>query len=317
MQKAIIGIARAEEKARNLANIVARTDADEARGDTDLRNLHESLLFRERGAESEAQRAIEAMSAAAVRIADGAHDGRGTARAIDAAINGIGHIGTLADEISNGVKSIAGSNRVTEIRQIGSLLQNAGAVMGDSIENVSRIFQGQPGAPLDWPLLREIPVSSTAATRDSLAAGAESSFPDAMHSQGHLMILTGASGQFYFNISTAGYDSLRRMTAYNIAEQDRLTRRPALQAVSKGSESLTISGAIFTKQSGARQLNKLREIGFAMEPVVLTTGYGENYGQWYIERIEEEQAYLFPDGMPRKQTFTIELQRYGEDYLRV
>jgi len=99
-----------------------------------------------------------------------------------------------------------------------------------------------------------------------------------------------------------------------VATQDRLTRLPALQAVSKGGDSITVSGAIVTKKSGASQMNRLRDIGFRMVPVMLTTGYGESFGQFYISRIEEDQDGLFPDGMPRKQSFTLEFQRYGEDY---
>jgi phage protein U len=279
--------------------------------------LHESLSFLESAAQDEADKAIDAINAAAGRIADGVHEGLQTARAIDASINGIGHLQTLADEINQGVKSIAGSGKNPDLRQIGVRLQQAGETAMTAAENASRIFQAQPDAPAGWPLMREIPVTSTATTRDDLTKNLESSLPDAANTQGHLLILSGAAGQFYFNISTAGHDTLNRVTSYNIAEQDRLTRRPALQAVSKGIETITISGAIFTKWSGSQQLTKLREIGFAMEPVTLTTGYGENFGRWYLMRIDEEQTYLFPDGMPRKQTFTIEFQRYGEDYLQV
>ena len=35
------------------------------------------------------------------------------------------------------------------------------------------------------------------------------------------------------------------------------------------------------------------------------------------QRIEEEQSGLFADGMPRKQQFTLEFQRYGEDYQNI
>jgi phage protein U len=54
-----------------------------------------------------------------------------------------------------------------------------------------------------------------------------------------------------------------------------------------------------------------------MLPVNLTSGYGENFGRWYLARIEEEQSGLFTDGMPRKQQFTLEFQRYGEDYQNI
>ncbi|GLK59519.1 hypothetical protein GCM10017624_16760 [Azotobacter vinelandii] len=31
-------------------------------------------------------------------------------------------------------------------------------------------------------------------------------------------------------------------------------------------------------------------------------------------QIDEEQGSLMPDGAPRKQTFTLEFRRYGDDY---
>ena len=54
--------------------------------------------------------------------------------------------------------------------------------------------------------------------------------------------------------------------------------------------------------------------GNAMAPVQLTTGYGEVLGRWYMTSMEEEQEGLLLDGAPRKQTFSLEFKRYGDDY---
>lgn len=107
---------------------------------------------------------------------------------------------------------------------------------------------------------------------------------------------------------------MRRQKRYNTPTQDRLTRQPAAQAVGTGSETLTVSGAIFLAAHGAGHLDQLRILGDALNPVTLTTGYGEALGRWYIASIEEEQHYFFSDGAPRKQTFTLEFTRYGDDY---
>ncbi len=129
------------------------------------------------------------------------------------------------------------------------------------------------------------------------------------------MVLSTATGEtYYLNLATAPYDTYNRQTKYNIAAQDRLAREQALQAVAKGSDNITLSGFIYTKTGGASQLNRLRAIGYKTEPVTLTTGYGDAMGLWYLTGVTEEGTELFQDGMPRKQKFSLEFQRYGEDY---
>ncbi|KUM04211.1 phage tail protein [Chromobacterium subtsugae] len=135
---------------------------------------------------------------------------------------------------------------------------------------------------------------------------------------GFLLEVSGPRGvTFRFAIRRASYDSLVRDTSFNIADQERLTRRPAEQAVAKGKDAITLKGAIYLAKHGAGHIDKLRAIGDAMEPVILTTGYGEHLGRWYLTRVQEEQSHLFADGAPRKQGFTLEFTRYGEDYRHV
>lgn len=54
-----------------------------------------------------------------------------------------------------------------------------------------------------------------------------------------------------------------------------------------------------------------------MMPVLLTTGYGEVLGRGYLHGVDEEQEVLMSDGVPPKQTFSLEFGRYGEDYKNV
>lgn len=105
---------------------------------------------------------------------------------------------------------------------------------------------------------------------------------------------------------------------YRVASQERLNRQEALQAVSEGGETITLSGVVFPSLgSGTKQINRLRAIGGRMKPVQLTTGDGEVLGRWLLQSIEEEQDALLVDGMPRKQTFSVEFGRYGEDFKNV
>jgi len=149
----------------------------------------------------------------------------------------------------------------------------------------------------------------------ALAAGLDMSGAPA---RGYLLELAPELGvPFRFALGQAAFDTLSRATQFNIASQERLTRRAAEQAVSKGGDRITLKGAIFLAQHGAGHIDRLRELGDALQPLTLTTGYGEHLGRWYLAQLNEEQAYLFVDGAPRKQAFTLELSRYGEDYQNV
>ena len=131
----------------------------------------------------------------------------------------------------------------------------------------------------------------------------------------NLLILTAGNQTVYFNYQTIGFEGLERESAYNIATLSRLGRRDALQAVTITAEFLRLQGAIFPAwKGGLKQLDVLRTIATKMQPVNLTTGYGSVLGVWYIMRITEDQNALIPQGAPRKQAFTIELSRYGDDY---
>jgi uncharacterized protein len=136
--------------------------------------------------------------------------------------------------------------------------------------------------------------------------------------KGFLLEIAAEKGRiFRFSLGQAAFDRLSRSSQYGIQSQERLTRTPAEQAVSKGGETIKINGVIYLAQQGTGHLDTLREIASALKPVTLTTGYGQSFGRWYITHIEEDQEFLFTDGAPRKQTFNMEFKRYGEDYQNV
>jgi len=141
--------------------------------------------------------------------------------------------------------------------------------------------------------------------------------PEAVKPFPHLMImqpLTPNTPPYYFNMDTTAFDELRRTSAFRWASQERLTRRPAQQAIGMGEEKLTLKGAIFPGfKGGIKQLNTLRSIGKQLQPLLLTTGYGEVLGNWCLVNLDEEQSALLQGGIPRKQAFTLEFARYGDD----
>ena len=157
------------------------------------------------------------------------------------------------------------------------------------------------------------PLASPTGSNSRLVAG--TGMPTLSSARPHLLVLVAEQGErFYFGLNTAAFDSLRRQSQYNIVTQERLGRPQALQAVNQGGESLTLSGVVFAQMAGMTQLNALRRIGFQMKPVELIAGHGETLGRWYLASVSEDQSDLMADGAPRKQTFTVEFKRYGDDY---
>lgn len=148
-------------------------------------------------------------------------------------------------------------------------------------------------------------------------APAATPLPEAVSAYPHLLImqpLKPNTQPYHFNLDTAAFDELRRSTAYRWAGQERLGRRSAQQAVGLGEEKLTIKGVIFPGfKGGLKQLDTLRSIGQQLQPLMLTTGYGNVLGNWCLLNVDEEQSALLQGGIPRKQGFTLEFVRYGDD----
>jgi len=145
--------------------------------------------------------------------------------------------------------------------------------------------------------------------------------PEAVQPFPHLLIiqpLDPKAAPYFFNLNTAAFDELRRSTEFRWASQERLSRRPAQQAVGMGDEKITLKGAIFPGlKAGLKQLDTLRSIGAKLQPLTLTTGYGDVLGTWCLKSLEEEQSALMQGGIPRKQGFTLEFVRYGDDMQNV
>lgn len=145
--------------------------------------------------------------------------------------------------------------------------------------------------------------------------------PEAVKPFPHLLIIQSLRPEaqpYYFNLDTAAFDELRRQTSFKWAGQERLTRAMAQQAVGLGDEKINIKGAIYPVfRGGLGQLQTLRSIGRQLQPLNLTTGYGEVLGTWCLTSIEEEQSNLLAGGIPRKQGFSLEFVSYGDDLQNV
>lgn len=250
-------------------------------------------------------------------------------------VNGaIGEITGAADELSSipGVPPGVGEKLQRVMRGIDAAQSKVGAVLstyskttraisaiderlGTLKEQAARASTAinQMAGKVSPSLANILPTSVLAPNATPLAEAVKP-FP-------HLLILqplqTNAQ-PFYFNLDTAAFDELRRQTEFRWASQERLSRRPAQQAVGMGDEKLSLKGAIFpTFKGGLKQLDSLRSIGAQLLPLNLTTGYGVVLGTWCLRSLEEEQGALLAGGIPRKQTFSLEFTRYGDDMQNV
>ncbi|MER2099353.1 MAG: phage tail protein [Pseudomonas qingdaonensis] len=164
------------------------------------------------------------------------------------------------------------------------------------------------------PSLGNIMPTGALAPSTTPAAEAVKPFP-------HLLILQPLQANvqpYFFNLDTAAFDELRRQTAFRWAGQERLSRSIAQQAIGQGEDKLSLKGAIFPgHKGGLKQLDTLRSIGRRLQPLSLTTGYGEVLGNWCLLSLDEEQSNLLAGGIPRKQTFSLEFVSYGDDMQNV
>jgi len=121
-------------------------------------------------------------------------------------------------------------------------------------------------------------------------------------------------GAYRFALSTAAYQSFDREISHRWESVPRLGRRPALQYVGPGEETINLDGIIYPSfKGGLGQLAAMRAEAATGEPRILLDGLGFVWGRWSILRVREGQKVFFADGAPREQAFSLQLSFYGED----
>ncbi|CAM3403358.1 phage tail protein [Pseudomonas plecoglossicida] len=219
-----------------------------------------------------------------------------TMRQINAAQSAVGQVAAKYSQV------VSAASQVQE--RLGSLKEQTSKA-GAAVNRIAGSLS---------PSLGNIFPSSVLGADMTPSAAAVKPFP-------HLLIIQPQDPKlkpYYFNLDTAAFDELMRKTAFRWAGQERLTRHIAQQAVGQGEDRLTIKGAIFPLfKGGIGQLSELRTIGSRLQPLTLTTGYGEVLGNWCLLNVDEEQGALLAGGIPRKQSFSLEFVAYGNDMQNV
>lgn len=121
-------------------------------------------------------------------------------------------------------------------------------------------------------------------------------------------------GGYQFGVSAAAYQELSRAIEYRWPAQERLNRRPALQYLGIGQETIDLPGVIYPHYKGGHgQVDKLRAMAGKGKPLLLMDGLGRDLGYWCITRLEDTWSNFASNGVPAKIEFRIALSYYGED----
>lgn len=75
---------------------------------------------------------------------------------------------------------------------------------------------------------------------------------------------------------------------------------------------MSLKGVVYTTyRGGAAQTEALRLMAGKMEPLELVTGDGRALGKWCVMKVGQSDSDFFIDGVPQKQVFNIDLERFG------
>jgi len=129
-----------------------------------------------------------------------------------------------------------------------------------------------------------------------------------------LSLVMMALGAFRFGVNRANYQTFTRAAGWRWEEQPRLGRAPALQFLGPGADEITLEGVIYPHfKGGLRQIELMRLVAGAGQPLILVDGMGWVWERWVITAIEERKSLFLADGAPRKIEFTATLKAYGSD----
>lgn len=121
-------------------------------------------------------------------------------------------------------------------------------------------------------------------------------------------------GEYIFGLNTAAFQELNRNTTWRWGSQDVFNGPQALQFTGWGEDTITLPGVIFPEYwGGTGQVDALRELADAGEAQTLIDGRGNVLGEWVITSVQERQSTFAQAGAPRRQEFTVSLQKYSAD----
>ena len=121
-------------------------------------------------------------------------------------------------------------------------------------------------------------------------------------------------GLFVFGLQTLPYQNIDRSTNWRYPTNSRVGRRPAMQFLGPGEDTLTISGSLRPEITGGQlTLAMLRYMADGGKAWPFIQGNGICYGMYVIEEVTERGAEYFADGSPRVIDFSVKLKRADDN----
>lgn len=120
-------------------------------------------------------------------------------------------------------------------------------------------------------------------------------------------------GSFKFSISSASYNELVKNWSWKWTAQSLIGQSDRLQAIGKAPMKISLSGEVVTtfNNVGINQIEILSELGDQMKPLQLVSGTGDVLGFWCITTLSETSSKFLKGGIARLQSFSMEIQHYG------
>jgi phage protein U len=115
-------------------------------------------------------------------------------------------------------------------------------------------------------------------------------------------------GAVRFEVWPVNAEEVERETGADFAEKPVIGRRPILEFVGEGSETITLSGRLFPEKLGG-SLEMLQAQRAAGRAVPLMRGDGRPFGWVVIERVSESSSRLMADGVGRMIEFNVSVRR--------
>lgn len=130
------------------------------------------------------------------------------------------------------------------------------------------------------------------------------------HSGQTMMML----GPFMFALDTAAYNNLVRTTSYLWPGAQRVGARPTKQFTGIGEDKIKMNGVIYPHfKGGLYQVQGMRELAGLGVPYPMVDGNGKVWGEWVIEKVEEQQSQIIQNGAPMRQGFSLDLSFYPRE----
>lgn len=121
-------------------------------------------------------------------------------------------------------------------------------------------------------------------------------------------------GMFVFSLSTAAYQDFRRQTQWRNSSLSRIGKRPAVQFLGPGSDTITLTGELYPEFTGGQSnLDQLRAMGDQGAAWPLIEGTGRIYGLYTVDSMDEGSDRHFRDGAASHIEFSLSLSRIDDE----